>query len=1075
MKNRKDILPVFFFLFIFGMIVSISFVYGNESSLYVRYPSLSPDGSQIAFCYQGDIWVVSSSGGRASRLTLHEAYDSYPRWSPDGQRIAFSSTRYGNNDLFVIPALGGTPKRLTYHSAGDQLSDWTSNENLLFTTSRTFRQVEWESEIHSVSVEGGTPARMLDALGANPTLSPDGRFLAFVKGSCRITREEYQGSANRDIWLYDKKDGEYTQLTEFEGQDYLPRWGDSQTLYYISAQPGSYNIHRVRVNGEGKAVGQPEQLTDFKNDGVRYFDVNQEGKLLIMERKIDIYTLNTEGGEPRKVDIQLGADYRYYPVEYKTFSKNIRNYAVSPEGTYSALVIRGEIFVKENDKEDTRCVNLSQHSYRDKDPTWLDENKLVFASDRKGQYDLYLVKSADEEEPDIFESLKHMTIPLTETEENETRPVVSPDGKKIAFLRDRGQLIVANISKEGEISNDTVLLEGWAEPGHVTWSPDSRWLAYSLNDLNFNSEIFIHAADNTKGPVNVSMHPRGDIYPVWSRDGSKLAFISARNNRNNDIWFAWLRKEDWEKTQRDWKEQKEEKEEKEKKEEEKKVEPVKIDLENIHERLEQVTSLPGNESNVEMSKDGKTFYFVARSNTSDGRDLYSIKWDGTEVQAITEGGQNPYAVSLGPSGQKLYLLKQGRLARVEAQSKKMESLPFSARMTLNHPREREQIFEEAWRTLRDRFYDPDFHGENWLELKKKYKRWALKASTNKDFQDMFNIMLGELNSSHMGVYAQERAETQKETTGLLGVEINPEERGIRVKRVIPESPASRENSRLYRGDLIVSVDGEKVNKKTNFYSRLTNKDSQKVILEVENEKGETREVIIRPTDRLGSELYDEWVEERRKLTEEYSNGRLGYLHIQGMNMSSFERFERELTAVGEGKEGIVIDVRFNGGGWTTDYLMSVLNVDQHAYTIPRGAAEDLEKEHEKFRDYYPFAERLPFYPWTKPSIALCNANSYSNAEIFSHAYKTLDIGVLVGTPTFGAVISTGGKGLMDGSYVRVPFRAWYVKATDKNMEHGPAVPDIIVHNDPDSKAEGKDEQLKKAVEKLLEQIDSQEK
>ena len=191
-----------------------------------------------------------------------------------------------------------------------------------------------------------------------------------------------------------------------------------------------------------------------------------------------------------------------------------------------------------------------------------------------------------------------------------------------------------------------------------------------------------------------------------------------------------------------------------------------------------------------------------------------------------------------------------------------------------------------------------------------------------------------------------------------------------------------------------------------------------------------------------------------------------------MNWSSFERFERELVASGNGKDGIVIDVRFNGGGWTTDYLMAVLTVRQHAYTIPRGAAEDLERQHTQFREYYPFGPRLPLAAWTKPSIALCNANSFSNAEIFSHAFKHLGIGTLVGEPTFGAVISTGGAGLIDGSFVRLPFRGWYVKATDENMENGPAVPDIVIMSRPDDRAQGGDEQLRAAVTELLRQIDS---
>jgi tricorn protease len=190
-----------------------------------------------------------------------------------------------------------------------------------------------------------------------------------------------------------------------------------------------------------------------------------------------------------------------------------------------------------------------------------------------------------------------------------------------------------------------------------------------------------------------------------------------------------------------------------------------------------------------------------------------------------------------------------------------------------------------------------------------------------------------------------------------------------------------------------------------------------------------------------------------------------------MNWPSFERFERELVAAGEGKEGLVVDVRYNGGGWTTDYLLTVLTVRQHAYTIPRGAAGDLEKEHERFRSHYPFGERLPLAAWTKPVVALANASSFSNAEIFSHAFKHLGLGLLVGEPTFGAVISTGGVRLIDGSFVRLPFRGWFVKATGLNMENGPAVPDIVIETRPDSRAEGEDAQLRAAVRALLREID----
>ena len=236
--------------------------------------------------------------------------------------------------------------------------------------------------------------------------------------------------------------------------------------------------------------------------------------------------------------------------------------------------------------------------------------------------------------------------------------------------------------------------------------------------------------------------------------------------------------------------------------------------------------------------------------------------------------------------------------------------------------------------------------------------------------------------------------------------------------------------------------------------------NEKILLSVANAEGKKREVVIRPAASLVNNLYEEWVENRKKMVEKFSNGRLGYIHIRSMDFPSFEVVEREFTAAGFGKEGLIIDVRYNGGGSTTDYLMTILNYKQHAYTIPRGASDNLERDKKQFRSNYPIGERLVYAAWTKPSIALCNEGSYSNAEIFAHAYKTLGIGKLVGVPTNGSVISTGGKALLDGSFVRLPGRGWFVKATDKNEELGPAVPDIIVENKIDWISKGTDDQLK---------------
>ena len=1060
-------------LIAWGMLMLSQLVFGQDNPL-IRFPSLNPDGTKIAFSYQGDIWTANIDGSLPKRITIHEAYEASPIWSPDGSKIAFSSDRFGNDDIFVINAEGGLPLRLTYHSTSDKPTAWRGNDEVIFETRRNFVQIEREREIHIVQATGGTPYRLLDALGFLAVPSPNGKLIAMVMGSCRVEREAYKGPANRDIWLFNTSNGKYTQLTTYEGQDVQAEWTDDNTLLILSAANGKYNILKQKINADATANGGSDVITNFTDDGIRHFDVSEDGSKIVFERQDGIFslTLSDMAIEPIKVDVS--ADYRFDPVEHKTFSRNASEFEISPNEKYYAIVVRGEIFVGENDKEKSRTVRVTKSPYRDQDVTWLNDSTLLFTSDREGQYDLFMVKSSDPEETDIFKSLKHNITKITTSPEDESNPVISPNGKKIAYRKGRGILISADISPEGTITNSVTLQDGWATPSGVSWSPDSRWLAYSLDDLEFNEEIYIHAANGNSEPVNISMHPKSDGNPYWSADGSKLGFLSARNNGDVDVWFAWLKKEDWEKTKQDWEEfdgeedKSKEKKKDDDKEKEDEVEPIQIDFEDIHYRLTQVTSMPGNEANLVISQDGEFFYFV---NNRSGRqsfdaesDLHKIKWDGSELDKLTSKSTNPFGLKLGPKGKKLYALKSGgSLVSFDAESGKQEGLSFTAKMSINYDEERNQIFEEAWRSLNAGFYDPGFHGQNWDALKQKYKTWAMKASTQNDFRDLFNTMLGQLNASHMGMYGSDRAETQRERTGLLGVEIKPKNNGIEVVRVIPNSPADRTSSKLNTGDVITAVNGEPVSSTENFYLPFINTSNERVLLTLNGNK----EVIIRPTTSLSTELYDEWVKDRKKLTETYSNGKLGYIHIRGMNWTSFEQFERELTAAGLGKEGIVIDVRFNGGGWTTDYLMAVLNVKQHAYTIPRGAAENLSAEHKKFKSYYPFGERLPLAAWTKPSIALCNQNSYSNAEIFSHAYKTLGIGKLVGVPTFGAVISTGGQGLIDGSYVRLPFRAWYVYATEKSMENIPATPDIIIENAPDSKANDVDEQLKKAVDTLL--------
>jgi tricorn protease len=1069
-------------LHIFSLFATLLFASSlSAQSPLLRDPALSPDGQQLSFSYQGDIWTVGATGGEARRITIHESYESAPAWSPDGKQIAFQGNRYGNSDIFIIDAKGGNPQRMTVHSAGDLYPQWVSTDNgadILFNSSRLFRQVERESEVFRVSAKGGTPVRLLDATGWGPAPSPDGRYIAFMRGSCRSARQNYRGPANRDIWIYDTQQKKYHQITDFDGQDVMPRWDDRGFLYFLSARAnGLYNLYRQAINGDGTPQGSPKALSEEATFGIRAFTVSGDGSYVVVESGAGLFALRpSQSTKLQPLSIDIVNDYRFDPIERKTFRNDADDYALSPNEKYIAFTVRGEVFVSPNDKEKSRSVAITDNPARDQEVGWLNDTTLLFLSDRTGNYELYLARSVDPDQTDLFKTFKRQIFQLTDSPEDETGFVIAPDGKQIAIRRGRGELILADIDASGNLDNQRNLLDGWATPGGISWSPDSRWLAYSITNLNFNQEVFIAAVDGSQDPVNISLHPRTDNSPVWSPDGSKLGFQSIRNNGDSDIWFVWLRKADWEKTQSDWEELDEEEDTPKKKdnEEEDQVPPIEIDFDDIHERLVQVTRLSGNERNLAISPDGETFYFTTNGGgrTSGGGkpSLMKVKWNGKDMETVKDD-ISLYSLQLGPKQKNFYFIKSGgSIQALGADNGKIEGRPFEAEMKINHPEERKQIFAEAWRALRDGFYDPEFHGNDWEALRVRYEPIALQASTAQDFRAIFNEMLGLLNASHMGMYGSNPEETQRERTGLLGVEVEPVSAGVKITRVLPGSPADKERSQLRVGETITGINGQAVSEVTNFYELLNGTADEQILLQVAGGTG-TREVVIRPASSLRSELYESWVDQRKELTEQYSNGRLGYIHIEGMNWPSFERFERELMAAGNGKEGIVIDVRFNGGGWTTDMLMAVLNVRQHAYTIPRGAADDLDREHRSFKNYYPYGERLPLSAWTGPSIALCNSTSYSNAEIFSHAYKTLGIGTLVGEPTFGAVISTGGQGLIDGSYVRMPFRGWYVKATEKNMENGPAVPDVRVDNQPDSKANNEDPQLKKAVELLLEQIE----
>ncbi|MDQ7088241.1 MAG: S41 family peptidase [Acidobacteriota bacterium] len=1051
-----------------------------------RHPAPSPDGSEIAFSWQGDIWLVPAQGGEARRLTAHPAADRFPVWSPDGRWIAFQSWRYGNGDVFVLPYDGSAPpRRLTFASTDDRPVDFSPSGLEVLFVSRRDLSIRRAPGLYRVWVEGSTPVLEQRALGDNAAYSPDGQRLAFVRGGTYWWRRGYRGAANREIWLR-RADGSLEPLTDFDGDDDHPLWVDADTLIFLSSRNGRKNLFRLEMNS-----GRVTPLTHFDQTDVRFPRISADGSLVAFEVDQEIRLLRPTDGEQRRVRIEVAPDWTRPPVEERRASSGAEELVISPDGKLAAFIVHGEVFVtgirskKDQQIATPPTVQVTRTPQREQDLLWHPDSKSLWVtSDRRGNNDIYRLSPADPKRG-WLENLEFHAEAVVAGPDEEHAARISPDGRKLAYLRGKGDLLVRDLDS----GDQTLIHEHWS-PAEFRWSPDSRWLAYATNDVEYNSEVWIVPATGGEA-YNVSRHPDIDTAPRWSADGRRLTWLSRRHADTLDVWSVWLRREDAERSAEQWlalwqsgkkgkkkdgqagkageKAARKKKKKKTPKEEAAAPEPdvakVEIDLQGLWRRAEPLTRLPGDEGDALLTPDGRRLVFTAVNEK--GRDIFISDWRGRKPKRLTTSGKAPRALQFDESGKTLfYLSATGTIQRVSLEGKAGDPVPFSARYTVDNAAERRQLFDEAWRALSEWFYDPHFHGVDWQAMRRRYRPWAMDASDHADFADVMNLMLGELNASHMG-YRPRRPEGGAQT-GWIGALFDASEGGpgILVSEVLDDSPAARTDVALLAGERILAVDGREVTETTNIYALFENTVGRRLPLLIAGVDGEKRRVVIEPVafSRQRQLRYRQWTRRRRAMVDRLSGGRLGYLHIQGMSMPSFEEFERDLYAAGHGKQGLLIDVRSNGGGWTTDYLMAVLNVRRHAYTIPRDADPATRA--------YPQGG-LPLAAWTRPAAALCNEESYSNAEIFSRAFRNLKRGPLIGTPTFGAVISTSGRRLLNGDWVRLPLRGWYDALTGENQENHGVQPDLLVTQPPaEDTLNDKDTQLAAAVELLLERLEN---
>ena len=1001
--------------------------------LGARHPAPSPNGDEVAFSYYGDIWKASVTGGKAERLTVNPAYDCRPYWAPDGKSIAFVTDRWGNYDICVMPSdASEPPKRLTYYSYYDQLYGWTPDgKSVVFLSQRhTIRPV-----FYRISIDGGSPQALLNFEAYNSSFLPDGKTIYFERGGAAWWRRRYKGGANQDIWKKILPDGPSMRITDYPGRDAYPMYSRLDGKLYFISDRGPETVSNIwRMNPDGT---NPEQMT-FEKEDIHYPRISNDGSLITYECFSDLCAYDVATRKSRRLQIFVTEDYTAEPFVFETFMSDASEFALSPDEKELAFVVHGDIFLmKLKDGLPNKIVQITKTQHVEKDVSWHpDKEVLIYASMEDGDMDICTVEPKKEKK--FYDDLVFATQKVLNTDSTEYKPRFSPNGDLIAYFKNHGELYV--MRKDGTQSKK---LCTYNDVLWIDWSPDSKWITFSRTTLGWREDIFVVLADGSQEPTNISNHPNDDYQPMWSQDGRRIAFASRDAVGNLWMKYVFLLREDEERDRVYWEEANSDTIEV--------AANVFIDFDDIGKRIHTVTQVRGGYNRVAQSPDGKQF--AIHSDNHGSEDIWTVDWLGKELKRVTKNNVDPIMLSVSRNRNKIYYLSHmGQMFAADIATSQSTSLSFKVQIYIDRAAERKHVFSEAWQTLQDGFYDSDFHGVDWRTMYYKYVDWAMSARERQDFHDVIRLMMGELNASHLGVW---KIDPGGETSGAIGIIPDPAYTGagIKVKEVIPNTPATELKVNIKPGELVTHINGAKIERGINPYLLLRNMDDKDVLLTIKN-NNRSREVTLTLTTpgKILSTVRENWVKANDKYVYEKTNDRIGYLYIEAMYEPNLRQFEKDLYEEMD-KEGLIIDIRYNSGGRIHDALLDILRRTAYAYSIERGGQKSYSS----------------LFKWNKPTAVLINEHCASNAEIFPAAFKALELGILVGTPTFGAVIGTVDIKLHDGTNFRIPGTGWYL-LNGVNLENTPVEPDIYAENLPEEDGSSSDHQLTKAIELLLDQI-----
>ena len=1011
-------------------------------------PSLSSEGDVLVFEWAGDIWKASPYGGEAVRLTASPAYDHHPLLSADGQRVAFCSERSGSNQVYVLPIEGGQPKQLTTHSEGSLPLAWNSTGDQLLTVGSRDHHWKHPKRLFYVDPEGVAPEQLVvDAYAETGSFeAATGRILLTRLGD-KWWRQGYQGSKASQAWRYDPATGNFERLAGDKRAVRSPLWREtSQSLLFLSNDDGVFNLY------ERGRDGNDIQHTYFTEGATTSPTLAAAAGVIVFRHDFDFYRLelNNPGG-PEKISLVCRTD----TLPATTLRQQLQkadDVCFTSDGLEVAFIAGNDLWVMDTVLRKPRRVTSTPGA--EASPQFSpDESSILFVSSDGGQQDLWLAQRSDADAY-WWQNGQFTLKRLTNSDAPKSHPQFSADGQRIAFASNDGTIQIIDLEGTSLVSIDT----GWDTPS-FRWSPDGKYFALSKRDTHYNRDVFVVAADGSGELINVSNHPDEDSSPRWSPDGTMLAFVGEREEEQADLFVAHLGESlpsrRYDKLAEALDTMRKERKHHDENHDDESPERITMPSDRMEDRVVRLRNPGVDESRPVWSPDSRRIAFVGRRASSSS--TYVVDATGGEDPDRISDETLSYAQWLDENT--LVGLVDDTPAKLNVKSEKVEEYSFRAYQIQSRSDLYAAVFLDAWQRIRHSFYDSQMHGADWQVVRQRYEPMAAQAVDDRMLAEVIWMMLGELNASHQGFSLNtddDDSSAWAPRTAHLGAWFTPAEGG---GLVVTQTSANARQAGLKVGQRVTTVDGQQVDTVAQLNQVLTGLPDKPIQVQVADIDQPLTVLPISYT-QARDEAYRNWVESREALVHRLSNGRLGYLHIRRMSSDSLLDAERDVFAATTGREGLVVDVRYNGGGWIADRLLEMLAHPDHAVTYPRDGGPG-----------YPYSRRA--YPtWEGPLIALCNESSFSNAEIFSHAIKSTGRGKLVGQPTAGGVISTHSESVMGFGSLRITDRGWEVSKTGVNMEGSGAEPDIQIVALPGEMSQNIDKQLEAAVKALLEQLDS---